>query len=124
MLYRYKAEDGLGVVLGKVNERNRGPQNDVRRTANRYLKHTHYGNPTPLPDNTGRRPRFLDTAQIHSQIDNASWMFEVVFNYGDHTPDDPKPKDDQATDATGSLKYPWTQRQDPSGSHSAHPSKC
>ena len=52
VLYRYKAEDGLGVDLGNAHERNRGPQNDVRRTANRYLKRIHYGNRTPLLDNT------------------------------------------------------------------------
>ncbi len=53
VLYRYKAEDGLGVDLGKAHERNRGPPNDVRRTANRYLKRIHYGNRTPLLDNAG-----------------------------------------------------------------------
>src|SRR6476660_4508532 len=38
VLYRYKAEDGLGVDLGQAHERNRGLHNDARRTANRYLK--------------------------------------------------------------------------------------
>src|ERR1700730_2568885 len=33
VLYRYKAEDGVGVDLGRANERNRGPHNDVRRSA-------------------------------------------------------------------------------------------
>src|SRR3954470_15627926 len=28
VLYRYEAEDGQGVKLGKAHERNRGPQND------------------------------------------------------------------------------------------------
>ena len=65
VLYRYKAENGLGVELGQAHERNRGPQNDVRRTANRYLKHIYYGNRTPLLDNTGRRPRFLDKGSLH-----------------------------------------------------------
>ena len=84
VLYRYKAEDGLGVDPGHAHERNRGPQNDVRRTANRYLKRIHYGNRTPLLDNTGGRPRFLDTTQIDAQIASAGWMFEVVFDYGEH----------------------------------------
>src|SRR5262249_21416669 len=34
VIYRYRAEDGLGVDLGQANEQNRGPQSDSRRTAN------------------------------------------------------------------------------------------
>jgi hypothetical protein len=113
VLYRYKAEDGLGVDLGNAHERNRGPQNDARRTANRYLKRIHYGNRTPLLDNAGHRPRFLDRPQIDTQIGNAEWMFEVVFDYDDHDAAVPKPNDDQAKDATGALKYPWKPRPDP-----------
>ncbi|MGZ3385200.1 MAG: SpvB/TcaC N-terminal domain-containing protein, partial [Isosphaeraceae bacterium] len=73
VLYRYKAENGAGVDAAKAHERNRGPQNDVRRQANRYLKRIHYGNRTPLLDNHGRRPRFLNKAQIDSQLANAGW---------------------------------------------------
>jgi hypothetical protein len=119
VLYRYKAEDGLGVDLGKVHERNRWLQYDVRHPMNRYLKRIHYGNRTPLLDNTGRRPRFLDKAQIDAQISNADWMFEVVFDYDDHDPADPKPGDDQAKDETGVLKYPWKPRQDPFSTYRA-----
>jgi hypothetical protein len=93
VLYRYKPEDGLGVDLGKAHERNRGPQNDTRRTANRYLKRIYYGNRTPLLDNTGRRPRFVDKVQIETQIASAGWMFEVVFDYGEHDGSAPKPND-------------------------------
>jgi virulence plasmid B protein len=93
VLYRYKAEDGLGVDPGNVHERNRGPQNDVRRTANRYIKRIHYGNRTPLLDNAGGRPRFVDTTQIDAQIASAGWMFEVVFDYGEHGEDAPTPSD-------------------------------
>jgi len=109
VLYRYKAEDGLGVDRGKVNERNRGPQNDVRRTPNRYAKHIYYGNRTPLIDNTGYRPLFLDKAQIDKQIANAEWMFEVAFDYGEHDPADPKPDDES----------PWLYRPDPFSSYRA-----
>jgi RHS repeat-associated protein len=113
VLYRYKAEDGLGVELDQSHEGNRGPQNDVRRTANRYLKRIHYGNRTPLLDNTGHRPRFLDKEEIDTQIANAGWMFEVVFDYGDHDEAAPKPNDDRTRDATGLLEYPWKRRPDP-----------
>ena len=49
---RFDARD-MGVDLGQAHQRNRGPQDDARRTANRYLKRIHYGNRTPLLDNTG-----------------------------------------------------------------------
>jgi RHS repeat-associated protein len=107
VLYCYKTEDGQGVDLGKAHERNRGPQNDVRRKANRYLKRIHYGNRTPLLDNAGRRPRFLNKAQIDSQLANADWMFEVVFDYGEHDAATPKPNDARA----------WDYRQDPFSSY-------
>lgn len=113
VLYRYKAEDGLGADLRRAHERNRGPQNDTRRTANRYLKRILYGNRTPLLDNAGQRPRFLDQAQIEIQIANANWMFEAVFDYDDHDASAPKPNDDLAKDATGALKNPWKPRLDP-----------
>jgi RHS repeat-associated protein len=96
VLYRYKVEDGLGINLGNAHERNRGPQNDVRRTANRYLKHIYYGNRAPLLNNTGQRPRFLDKAQIEAQIATAGWMFEVVFDYGEHDGATPGPNDSGA----------------------------
>jgi hypothetical protein len=107
VLYRYKAEDRQGVKLGKAHERNRGPQNDPRRTANRYLKRIHYGNRAPLLDNAGQRPRFLNKAQVNRQIANASWMFEVVFDYGEHDGTAPKPNDPGA----------WAYRLDPFSSY-------
>jgi RHS repeat-associated protein len=117
ILYRYKADDGLGVKLEHAHERNRGPQNDVRRKANRYLKRIHYGNRTPLLGNAGDRPRFLNKAQIDSEIANAAWMFEVVFDYGDHDAAVPTPTDDEAKDAAGLRKYPWKPRPDPFSSY-------
>ncbi len=107
VLYRYKAEDGVGVDLGKANERNRGVATDTRRTANRYLKHIYYGNRVPLLDNTGHRPRFLDKTRIDAQIASGQWMFETVFDYGEHDPDAPTPHDAGA----------WTYRPDPFSSY-------
>ncbi len=117
VLYRYKAEDGLGLDLGQAHEQNRGPRDDERRTANRYLKRIHYGNRTSLLDETGHRPRFLDTATVDTQIANANWMFEVVFDYGDHDEAVPKPGDDAETEAAGQLKHPWPNRVDPFSSY-------
>jgi hypothetical protein len=63
VLYRYKAEDGLGVELDRAHERNRGPTSDSRRTANRYLKRIQYGNRPPL-DNMGQRPVWLRAGSL------------------------------------------------------------
>ncbi|MDP1678679.1 MAG: SpvB/TcaC N-terminal domain-containing protein [Candidatus Nitrotoga sp.] len=107
VLYRYKAEDGLGADLGQVNERNRGSRTDKSRATNRYLKHIYYGNQKTLLDKAGQRPQFLDKKLISDSIDNADWMFEVVFDYGEHDKDAPKPND------TGE----WGYRPDPFSSY-------
>jgi hypothetical protein len=105
VLYTYKPEDGAGAHLTQARERNRGDRNDTRRAANRYLKRIQYGNRTPLLDNAGQRPRFLTEAQIQ----NAGWMFEVVFDYGEHDANAPKPDD----------AGQWTYRDDPFSSYRA-----
>lgn len=99
ILYEYKAEDGTGIDLSLVHERNRGERNDPRRTANRYLKRIRYGNRSPLLDGSGHRPRFLSAAQLAG----AQWLFEVVFDYGEH--DLAMPTPDEAD--------PWECRPDP-----------
>jgi RHS repeat-associated protein len=91
VLYRYAAEDGAGADLGAVHQRNRGPRDDDRRAANRYLRRIHYGNRATLLDGDGRRPRFLDPAQIEGQLTRREWMFEVVFDYGQHSAETPTP---------------------------------
>ena len=115
VLYRYKAEDGLGIDLERAHERNRGARDDSRRTANRYPKRIHYGNRAPLLDATGQRPRFLDRGQIA----DAGWMFEVVLDYGEHHPQTPAPDDDRRTDAEGRLEHPWKARADPFSAYRA-----
>lgn len=89
VLYEYKAEDGAGVDLAQAHERNRGGADDPRRAANRYLKHIRYGNREPLLNDDGQRPAFL----TQSQTQNSSWMFEVIFDYGEHDVNMPKPAD-------------------------------
>jgi RHS repeat-associated protein len=56
-------------------------------------------------DGTGQRPRLLSAAQIES----AGWMFEVVFDYGEHDANAPQPRD----------AGPWTYRDDPFSSYRA-----
>jgi RHS repeat-associated protein len=105
VLYEYRQEDGSGIDLTRAHERNRGARNDPRRKANRYLKRIRYGNRVPLLDDAGRRPRLLTDVQI----ENAGWMFEVVFDYGEHDADVPKPVD----------AGEWTYRDDPFSSYRA-----
>lgn len=102
--YRYKPEDGANVNLAQAHERNRGVAGDVRRTANRYIKRIQYGNRVPLLEATGQRPPFATDAQLQ----NADWMFEIVFDYGEHDPDVPTPDESTAK---------WLCRNDPFSSY-------
>lgn len=108
ILYTYKKEDGEKVNLALANERNRGPKDAKERSSNRYLKSIRYGNRTTLLDDKGHRPTFLST----SQIKNTQWMFEVVFDYGEH--DDKAPKPPKQNDAGV-----WECRNDPFSSYRA-----
>ncbi|MBD2026809.1 SpvB/TcaC N-terminal domain-containing protein [Leptolyngbya sp. FACHB-711] len=92
ILYEYKPEDGAGADLHATHERNRGDRDDQRRTANRYLKRIYYGNRVPLLDSTGYRPRFLSDLPA-DQTNNPYWMFELVFDYGEHDTQMPTPGD-------------------------------
>jgi hypothetical protein len=113
--YEYKAEDGTRIELTQAHERNRGPRNDSSRSVNRYLKRIKYGNRVSLLDGGGHRPQQLSQAQL----EKAGWMFEVVFDYDDHDPASPKPRDDKVKDDAGGFKYPWKPRQDPFSAYRA-----
>ncbi len=82
--YGYKPENSEGVDLSAANEKNRN------RSAQRYLKSVKYGNRTP-------RKASEDLSQ------RSDWLFEVVFDYGEHNQGNPKPSDAGA----------WLCRQDP-----------
>ena len=88
IVYRYKAEDAVGVDVRRPYERSRFFQGSGP-VANRYLKRVLYGNQVPLLDHGGRRP--IDPSV--AQIDNAGWMFEAVLDYGEHDPTAPTPVD-------------------------------
>jgi RHS repeat-associated protein len=85
--YVYKEEDATGVSLSDAHERYRTSK---ERSANRYLKYIWYGNRAPGQKGT-------------SSDDTTKWMFQVVFDYGEHDQDDPKPED----------AGPWLYRKDP-----------
>jgi len=78
--YEYKAEDSAGVDTAMPPEAHRTPS---QRSANRYLKRIRYGNRTPH--------RAGDDASLRGD-----WMFELVFDYGEHDPAAPTPREDQA----------------------------
>ena len=84
ILYKYKEEDSNGVVLSQAHERNR---TDKSRSANRYLKSIRYGNHKPY------FPEPLRTEPWPTPPGDDKWFFEVVFDYGEHDPDEPKPDD-------------------------------
>jgi hypothetical protein len=91
--YEYKAEDSDGVDIALAHEHNRNPKS---RAVNRYLKHIRYGNQTP------RKPK----ENLSLRTD---WMFEVVFDYGEHDLTNPKPGDSGQ----------WSVRNDPFSSYRA-----
>jgi hypothetical protein len=87
IVFDYKQEDSAGIDLAQQHERNRTDNARAinSRSVNRYLKRIRYGNripyfpsqapngpPTPLP---------------------ADWMFELIFDYGEHNADSPRPDD-------------------------------
>ena len=97
IVYEYKAENSTGVETSQANERHR------TRTANRYLKRIKYGN---------RVSRL-----VQPDLRQAEWLFEVVFDYGEHygeTPDG----EVQTVNVAGTQR-PWTVRTDPFSSYRA-----
>jgi hypothetical protein len=74
VVYSYAPEDDAGVDLLAANERNRTA---TSRSANRHLTSVRYGN---------RVSRLVDPT-----LAEPDWMFEVVFDYGEHDAADPKP---------------------------------
>ena len=96
--YSYKAEDSANLDLSHIHEANR---TDASRSANRYLKQIRYGN---------REPYFPLLTEAGPAVSLPSeWLFEVVFDYGEHAPDMPSPGDDGI----------WTRRNDPFSTHRA-----
>jgi hypothetical protein len=73
VIYTYKGEDSVGVDLSRACEFNR---TDKTRAANRYLKSIKYGNRQPNRDDTWM-------ATDPTALPEQTWMFKVVFDYGD-----------------------------------------
>ena len=88
--FSYKEEDSVGMLLEQAHESHRTTE---CRSRNRYIKSIKYGNIKPNRDEDWNV----------QPVDNKGWMFEVVFDYGDHTGDHPTATPDKA----------WPVRQDP-----------
>jgi RHS repeat-associated protein len=90
MVFEYKAENSEGVDLMKGSESRRS---ELSRTAARYPKRIRYGN-------------LVSTLELDPR-NHQDFMFEVVFDYGDHDQINPTPAETQ----------PWSIRKDPFSSY-------
>jgi RHS repeat-associated protein len=90
--YEYVPEDSAAVDVALPSERNRTAQS---RSANRYLKRIRYGNREPWRPDIG--------AIAAGAGPRGGWLFEAVFDYGDHRQECPLPLPARA----------WPARSDP-----------
>jgi len=90
--YEYLPEDGKGVDLTAAHERHRRVAD---RQVNRHLKRIKYGN--------------RNSVLTNPDPSTPDWMFEVVFDYGEHDPQTPSP----------SAEGEWLCRADPFSSYRA-----
>jgi RHS repeat-associated protein len=95
--FEYKAEDAAGVPTDHPEEVRR--LEDPQSFANLYPKRIHYGNHAPLGTSD---PADADLRAL-------SWLFEAVFDYGEHDATTPTPDEAQ----------PWPCRADPTSAFRA-----
>ena len=110
IVYHYAREND-DVDRTQANERNRV------RTANRYLKRIQYGNRVPNRDATNWQA--TDPTQLAS---DTTWMFEVVFDYGEGHYTEDEPDADGRIFAHAQIATPeshWPIRQDPFSTYRA-----
>ncbi len=113
IVYGYKAEDSVRILedstgrsLSKAHERNR---TDESRSAQRYLKRVRYGNRSPYyPVLTSDAP-WPEPPDAVARDGSNAWLFEVVFDYGEHDANAPGPNEARA----------WPARSDPFSSYRA-----
>ncbi|KAK7178237.1 hypothetical protein PSPO01_15714 [Paraphaeosphaeria sporulosa] len=89
-LIEYKSEDGLNINIAAAHEQNR---TEEVRGVERYLKRIKYGNRKPNRDPTDWT-KITPAIQISEDPENG-WLFELVFDYGEHDEQNPLPDDDQ-----------------------------
>ncbi|MBS0150491.1 MAG: hypothetical protein JSR31_06075 [Nitrospira sp.] len=99
IVYEYKKENSDGILTAQAHERNR---TDTSRSSNRYLKHIHYGNRVPyFPLLAPNQPLPMPPSE---------WLFELVFDYGEHDADKPTPHE---------TNQSWPVRLDPFSTYRA-----
>ena len=121
IVYEYQPEDSQrifedqqGQPVALAHERNR---NDAIRSANRYLKRLKYGNRKPNRDLATWDP--TDPTKLPS----TTWMFEVVFDYGEGHYTEAPPDAEKRIFAQAQINPPagshWPVRLDPFSSYRA-----
>ena len=107
IVYKYNAESSEGIDLTQVQEKNRTLSG---RSANRYLKRILYGNRAPNRDSDWN-------ASDPAQLPDATWIFEVVFDYEDGHYQEEQPDANERIFAQATIALPpnssWPVRQDP-----------
>ncbi|KAK4161537.1 virulence plasmid 65kDa B protein-domain-containing protein [Cladorrhinum sp. PSN259] len=93
-LVEWKTEDSANVDTFALHEQNR---TNNTRSSSKLLKRIKYGNATPNRTAADQKT-ILPAAEL-------SWLFEVVFDYGEHDPVSPRAGDDART--------AWSVRKDP-----------
>lgn len=83
-LYEYKQEDSSEVPATQLHNKNR--LKNQKGYSNVYLKRVLYGNRSPYKQ-AGDEPR--DYVPLIE--DQNEWLFQVVFDYGEHNRDNPEP---------------------------------
>jgi RHS repeat-associated protein len=97
IVYGYKREnsarifeDAAGNSLSKTHEHNRS---DSARSAQLYLKRIRYGNRTPYFPVLSSDAPWPQPADANESDGSNAWCFEVVFDYGEHDANAPRPND-------------------------------
>ncbi|MEZ4617945.1 MAG: SpvB/TcaC N-terminal domain-containing protein [Caldilineaceae bacterium] len=96
VVYGYKREDDAqifedsrGNPLAKAHERNRTA---AARSAQRYLKHIRYGNRSPYFPVLQEDAAWPQPVDAEKPDGSNAWLFEVVFDYGEHDGNVPVPR--------------------------------
>lgn len=99
-------DDGAGNSRAKAHERNR---TDSSRSAQRYLKRIRYGNVSPYFPVLKDDAPWPEPPDVQARDGSDAWHFEVVFDYGEHDADVPRPN----------ATLAWPARGDPFSSYRA-----
>lgn len=84
ILYEYKQENDDGIDPSRPQEKNR--LSNGTDFANKYLERIHYGNREPYKRDEESSQPVLNGDKLFEDCD---WLFEVVFDYGEHDLDNP-----------------------------------